>query len=50
MPLAVLVARRIGMMRLMVIGAGFGVAANICFATAATPYIYILAAFMASGT
>ncbi|SBT43867.1 MFS transporter [Micromonospora narathiwatensis] len=32
MPLAVLVARRIGMMRLMVIGAGFGVAANICFA------------------
>jgi SET family sugar efflux transporter-like MFS transporter len=37
MPLAVLVARRIGMMRLMVIGAGFGVAANICFATTGTP-------------
>ncbi|TDC27408.1 MFS transporter [Kribbella albertanoniae] len=33
MPLAVLVARRIGMLRLMVIGAACGVAANICFAT-----------------
>lgn len=31
MPLAVLVARRTGAMRLMVIGASFGVAANICF-------------------
>jgi SET family sugar efflux transporter-like MFS transporter len=36
MPLAVLVARRIGMMRLMVLGAAFGVAANICFATTGT--------------
>ncbi|MFY1692962.1 MFS transporter [Plantactinospora sp. WMMB782] len=36
MPLAVLVARRIGMMRLMVVGAGAGVAANICFATTGT--------------
>ncbi|MFD3586051.1 MFS transporter [Streptomyces sp. NPDC058683] len=33
MPFAVLAARRIGMMRLMVVAAGFGVAANICFAT-----------------
>jgi SET family sugar efflux transporter-like MFS transporter len=36
MPLAVLVAGRIGMMRLMVLGAAFGVAANICFATTGT--------------
>ncbi|GAA1005985.1 sugar efflux transporter SetB [Acrocarpospora pleiomorpha] len=36
MPLAVLVARRVGMMRLMVVGAAFGVAANICFATTGT--------------
>ena len=36
MPLAVLVARRVGVMRLMVVGAGFGVAANICFATTGT--------------
>jgi SET family sugar efflux transporter-like MFS transporter len=36
MPLAVLAARRIGMMRLMVAGAGCGIAANICFATTAT--------------
>ncbi|MFJ6197419.1 MFS transporter [Micromonospora sp. NPDC092111] len=36
MPLAVLVARRIGMMPLMVIGAAFGIAANICFATTGT--------------
>ncbi|MEU8263429.1 MFS transporter [Micromonospora sp. NPDC048999] len=36
MPLAMLVARRIGMMQLMVIGAGFGVAANICFALTGT--------------
>ena len=32
MPLAVLVARRTGAMRLMVAGAAFGVAANLCFA------------------
>ncbi|QMU68372.1 MFS transporter [Streptacidiphilus sp. P02-A3a] len=32
MPLAVVVARRVGMMRLMVLGAAFGVAANLCFA------------------
>jgi SET family sugar efflux transporter-like MFS transporter len=36
MPLAVLVARRIGTMRLMVAGAAFGVAANLCFATTGT--------------
>ncbi|MDH6213081.1 MFS transporter [Streptomyces pseudovenezuelae] len=36
MPFAVLAARRIGMMRLMVVAAGFGVAANICFATTAS--------------
>jgi SET family sugar efflux transporter-like MFS transporter len=36
MPLAVLVARRVGMMRLMVAGAAFGVAANICFAATGT--------------
>jgi MFS transporter, SET family, sugar efflux transporter len=32
MPVAVLAARRIGMMRLMVLGAAFGVGANLCFA------------------
>jgi MFS transporter, SET family, sugar efflux transporter len=32
MPVAVLVARRIGLMRLMILGAGFGVGANLCFA------------------
>ena len=32
MPVAVLVARRIGMMQLMVLGAAFGVGANLCFA------------------
>ncbi|MFD4636165.1 MFS transporter [Lentzea sp. NPDC058436] len=32
MPLAVVVARRTGMVRLMVLGAGFGFAANLCFA------------------
>ena len=32
MPVAVLVARRIGIMHLMVLGAAFGVAANLCFA------------------
>jgi MFS transporter, SET family, sugar efflux transporter len=32
MPVAVIVARRIGMMRLMVFGAAFGVGANLCFA------------------
>ncbi|MFC5827613.1 MFS transporter [Nonomuraea insulae] len=36
MPLAVLVARRIGVMQLMAIGAGFGVAANVCFAVTGT--------------
>jgi SET family sugar efflux transporter-like MFS transporter len=34
MPLAVVVARRIGIMRLMIIGALFGVTANVCFAFA----------------
>ena len=32
MPVAVLVARRMGIMRLMIVGAAFGVAANLCFA------------------
>jgi MFS transporter, SET family, sugar efflux transporter len=32
MPLAVVVARRIGMMHLMILGAAFGVGANLCFA------------------
>jgi SET family sugar efflux transporter-like MFS transporter len=32
MPVAVIVARRIGIMNLMIIGALFGVAANVCFA------------------
>ena len=36
MPVAIIVARRTGMIRLTVIGAGFGVAANICFATTGT--------------
>ena len=36
MPVAVVVARRIGMMRLMVLGAAFGVGANLCFALTGT--------------
>jgi MFS transporter, SET family, sugar efflux transporter len=32
MPVAVIVARRIGMMHLMIFGAAFGVGANLCFA------------------
>src|ERR1700722_9907447 len=32
MPVAVIVARRIGMMHLMILGAAFGVGANLCFA------------------
>jgi SET family sugar efflux transporter-like MFS transporter len=36
MPVAVIVARRTGPMRLMVLGAGFGVAANLCFAFTGT--------------
>jgi SET family sugar efflux transporter-like MFS transporter len=32
MPVAVVFARRIGMMRLMIIGAAFGIGANLCFA------------------
>ncbi|WP_328604470.1 MFS transporter [Amycolatopsis sp. NBC_00345] len=32
MPVAMVVARRIGLMRLMVLGAAFGVGANLCFA------------------
>jgi MFS transporter, SET family, sugar efflux transporter len=36
MPVAIIVARRTGMIRLTVIGAGFGIAANICFATTGT--------------
>ncbi|HEY1920464.1 MAG TPA: MFS transporter [Streptosporangiaceae bacterium] len=32
MPVAVAVARRAGMMRLMILGAAFGVGANLCFA------------------
>ena len=36
MPVAVVVARRIGMMRLMILGAAFGVGANLCFALIGT--------------
>ena len=36
MPVAVIVARRTGMMRLMVLGAAFGVGANLCFALTAS--------------
>ncbi|MFF1877919.1 MFS transporter [Leifsonia sp. NPDC058230] len=36
-PLAVIVARRTGMTRLMALAAACGVAANICFATTGTP-------------
>lgn len=36
MPVSVVVARRTGIMRLMVAGAAFGVAANLCFATTAS--------------
>lgn len=36
-PVAVIVARRTGTIRLMVVAAGFGVAANLCFAFAGTP-------------
>jgi SET family sugar efflux transporter-like MFS transporter len=36
MPLVMLVARKVAMMRVMVAGAAFGVAANICFATTGT--------------
>jgi len=36
MPLAVLAARRTGMMRLMAVGAAVGIAANVCFATTST--------------
>ncbi|QUQ65051.1 MFS transporter [Kutzneria sp. CA-103260] len=36
MPLAVIVARRIGALRLMVLGAAFGVCANLCFALTGT--------------
>jgi MFS transporter, SET family, sugar efflux transporter len=32
MPIAVIVARRVGIMHLMIVGALFGVAANLCFA------------------
>ena len=34
MPVAMVAARRIAMMRLMVLGAAFGVGANLCFALA----------------
>jgi MFS transporter, SET family, sugar efflux transporter len=36
MPLAVIIARWTGMIRLMIVAAGLGVAANICFATTGT--------------
>jgi SET family sugar efflux transporter-like MFS transporter len=36
MPIAVIVARRTGIMRLMILGALFGVAANLCFAMTGT--------------
>jgi MFS transporter, SET family, sugar efflux transporter len=34
MPVAMIAARRIGLMRLMILGAAFGVGANLCFALA----------------
>lgn len=36
MPVAVIVSRRIGIMRLMILGAALGVAANVCFALTGT--------------
>jgi MFS transporter, SET family, sugar efflux transporter len=36
MPVAIIVARRTGMIHLTVVGAAFGVAANLCFATTGT--------------
>lgn len=36
MPVAIVVARRIGIMRLMILGAAFGVGANLCFALTGT--------------
>ena len=36
MPVAIVVARRTGMIRLTVIGAVFAIAANLCFATTGT--------------
>ena len=38
MPLAIVVARRVGAMRLMVLGAAFGVGANLCFALSGTVF------------
>jgi MFS transporter, SET family, sugar efflux transporter len=36
MPVAVIAARRAGIMRLMIVGAAFGVGANLCFALSAS--------------
>ena len=36
MPFSVIAGRRVGMMRLMVVGAGFGLGANLCFALTGT--------------
>lgn len=36
-PVAVIVARRTGIIRLMIVAAGFGVAANLCFALSGSP-------------
>jgi SET family sugar efflux transporter-like MFS transporter len=36
MPVAVVVSRRIGLMRLMIVGAAFGMGANLCFAFTGT--------------
>jgi SET family sugar efflux transporter-like MFS transporter len=38
MPVAVIAARRVGMMRLMILGAAFGVGANLCFALTGTAF------------
>ncbi|MGW6281507.1 MFS transporter [Kribbella sp. NPDC055071] len=49
MPLVVVVARRVAMMKLMVLGAAFGVAANICFATTGTAVGLFAGQFLMGG-
>jgi SET family sugar efflux transporter-like MFS transporter len=49
MPVVVVVARRVAMMKLMVVGAAFGVAANICFATTGTAVGLFAGQFLMGG-
>jgi SET family sugar efflux transporter-like MFS transporter len=49
MPLCVIVARRTGMIRLMIAAAGLGVAANICFATTGTATGLLLGQILMGG-